>query len=301
MPQVEVSREGHDGPGFSLGYDFRDGSIGGTLPDGNYSVKVVSAGGTGMTGTANVSVHGGPAAGGPLVMVPGATIRVRVNEEFSRGQEKGAAAWFGGHSVQGPQSVQVTLIPAEEFDNQQQYAGQPPQAPTADDDALVIENVPPGKYRVAAQPSQTGYVASMRCGDTDVQHSNLEVGAGATMPPIEITMRDDGADVNGTVIEMAEQNRGKATPTVWQPTAPAVVYFVPVRERADVREAWVQFNGDFELRQLAPGTYRVLPFDRPKPNLEFTNEEAMARYDAQVITVAPGQKEHLRVSFLQEQ
>jgi hypothetical protein len=52
--------------------------------------------------------------------------------------------------------------------------------------------------------------------------------------------------------------------------------------------------------QLTPGAYRVLAFDRPKPDLEFSNEDAMRRYDAQTITVEPGQKSQIRVSLTAE-
>ena len=109
-----------------------------------------------------------------------------------------------------------------------------------------------GKYRVVAHESQFGYVSSMRCGDTDVQHSILEVGPGVTMPPIEITMRDNGAEVSGTVVDVANRNRGRAESTTWQPS-PGVVYFVPVHEGAEMKQAWVEPNGDFQLPQLAPG------------------------------------------------
>jgi hypothetical protein len=239
-------------------------------------------------------------------MVPRSSIRVRVNAEFSHAQEGGQVTVTDGfraggdQNAQRPQYVQVSLVPVEEFDNQQEYPGQPPQPPDSDDDDLVVANVPPGKYRVVAHESQFGYVSSMRCGDTDVQHSILEVGPGVTMPPIEITMRDNGAEVSGTVVDVANRNRGRAESTTWQPS-PGVVYFVPVHEGAEMKQAWVEPNGDFQLPQLAPGSYRVLAFAQAKPFLEFTNEETMARYDAQVITVAPGQKEHLQVSLLGEQ
>ncbi|HEY1924690.1 MAG TPA: hypothetical protein VGG58_05525 [Candidatus Acidoferrum sp.] len=304
IPEVEVSREGHKGPGYSLGYDFRDGSIGGTLPDGNYTLKLSSQVGGGLTGITNIAVNGGPAVGGVVTMMPGSSIRVRVNAEFSHAQEGGQVTVTDGFRAGGdqnarPQYVQVSLVPVEEFDNQE-YPGQPPQPPALDDNDLVVANVPPGKYRVVAHESQVGYVSSMRCGDTDVQHSILEVGPGVTMPPIEITMRDDGAEVSGTVVDVANRNRGRAESTTWQPS-PGVVYFVPVHEGAEAKQAWVEPNGNFQLSQLAPGSYRVLAFAQAKPFLEFTNEEAMARYDAQVITVAPGQQEHLQVSLLGEQ
>jgi len=305
IPEVEVSREGHKGPGYSLGYDFRDGSIGGTLPDGNYSLKLSTQLGGGLTGITNIAVNGGPAVGGVVTMVPGSSIRVRVNAEFSHAQEGGQVTVTDGFRPEGdqnaqrPQYVQVSLVPVEEFDNQQEYPG-PPPPPASEDDDLVVANVPPGKYRVAAHESQFGYVSSMRCGDMDVQHSILEVGPGVTMPPIEITMRDDGAEVSGTVPDVANRNRGSAESTTWQPS-PGVVYFVPVHEGVEMKQAWVEPNGNFQLPQLAPGSYRVLAFAQAKPFLEFTNEETMARYGAPVITLAPGQKEHLQVSLLEEQ
>jgi hypothetical protein len=61
-----------------------------------------------------------------------------------------------------------------------------------------------------------------------------------------------------------------------------------------------QPNGEFQMQQLAPGTYRVLAFDRPRNDLEYWNEDAMRKYDAQMVTVVPGQKEKIRVSMSTE-
>ena len=60
---VEVERDGHPGPGFSLGYNFRDGSIEGMLPDGIYQVRVSTQENSGLVGVTNLSVHGGPEIG----------------------------------------------------------------------------------------------------------------------------------------------------------------------------------------------------------------------------------------------
>jgi hypothetical protein len=75
---------------------------------------------------------------------------------------------------------------------------------------------------------------------------------------------------------------------------------VPVRDGGEVKIAPVQPDGSFQVVQLTPGTYRVLAFDRPMPDLEFSNEDAMRRYDAQTITVEPGQKSQIRVSLTAE-
>jgi len=173
---------------------------------------------------------------------------------------------------------------------------QPPSDPDAE--GLEIPNVPTGEYRVRVQ-TPIGYVASMRCGETDLQNSSLVIGAGASLPPIEVTLRDDGAEVDGSVTEVANRSRG-TTLGVMPGTAAGFVYFAPVRESREVKMAVVQSDGNFQVAQLPPGTYRVLAFDRPRNDLEFSDEDAMRKYDAQSITVVPGQKEQIRVTFATE-
>ncbi len=51
------------------------------------------------------------------------------------------------------------------------------------------------------------------------------------------------------------------------------------------------------MTQLAPGTYRVVAFGKYKKDLEWSNEEAMKKYNVQSVTIAPGQKEKIRVSL----
>jgi hypothetical protein len=41
-------------------------------------------------------------------------------------------------------------------------------------------------------------------------------------------------------------------------------------------------------------------FDRPRNDLGYRDEDAMRKYDAQMVTVMPGQKEKIRVSFSAE-
>jgi hypothetical protein len=54
------------------------------------------------------------------------------------------------------------------------------------------------------------------------------------------------------------------------------------------------------VQQLPPGSYRVLAFEHQRPELEFSNEEVMSRYDskAQVVSVVAGQSQSLRLSLI---
>jgi hypothetical protein len=310
VPQAEVWKDGHPGPGYTLGYDYRDGSIGGALPDGNYLVKVTSPGDIGLTGLTNLGVNGGP-AGGTVALMQGSVVGVHVSEEFGNsGQAQQVRQAVSGAAQQNqqagggqgaPQSrmhlrdyVQFMLWSTDEFTFRRQLMAQQPSDPEAE--GLEIPSVPAGEYRVQVQ-TPIGYVASVRSGGTDLQKSNLVVGAGASVAPIEVVLRDDGAEVDGSVVEIA--NRSHAAASGQTPgMSPGYVYLVPEGERVELlKETFVQPNGDFQFGQLPPGSYRVLAFERQRNDLEFSNEDAMRKYGAQTITVGSGQKMQIKVSL----
>jgi hypothetical protein len=119
----------------------------------------------------------------------------------------------------------------------------------------------------------------------------LLVSPGSAPPAIEITLRDDGAEVDGTV-EVPSQGSTFRLP---------VVHFVPMADGVgQFRVAWASGDGRFHLQQLPPGAYRVLVFDRQRPDLEYATDEVLSQYDskAQVIRVVAGQKEHLRLPLI---
>jgi hypothetical protein len=307
VPQVEVWKDGRPGPGYSLGFDFRNGSIGGSLPDGNYLVKVTSQNESGLTGVTNLSVNGGP-ANGMVTLMGGTVVNVQLTEEFGNSEQaqqireaESRIPQSGGDSPV-PQRrlhrggyIQFMLWSVEEFSFRRQLMAQPPGDPEAE--GLEIQNVPAGEYRVQVQ-TPVGYVASIRSGGTDLQTSHLVVAAGTTMPPIEVVLRDDGGGIDGTVTDVANRNRTSSAAT--SGVAAGFVYVVPQDNSGEMKEAVVQANGDFGMVQLAPGTYRVFAFELPGSNPEYSNEDALKKYDAQTITLAPGQKEKIRISFSKE-
>lgn len=301
QPEVEVWRQGHEGPGYSLGYDFRDGTIGGSLPNGNYTVQVVSRGTNSSMGIANISVNAGPLSGAMMTLVPSVAIILRVTEQFQHPAPKMTSAFSNDSqsftaNERRPNYLQATLVPVEEFGLKPTYSLRPPTGP--EDESLVFENVPPGRYRVRVE-SGVGYAAAIDCGGTDLQRMPLDVGFGASPPPIEVTVRDDGADVQGSVAGLPTSgNRDAAVYPSSQMLG--AVYFVATTDGGQMKQAWFQADGKFQVQQLPPGTYRVLAFEKQQPELEFANEELMSRYNskAQVISVVPGQSENLRLSVI---
>jgi hypothetical protein len=299
---VEVERDGHPGPGFTLGYDFRDGSIGGMLPDGNYLVKISTQSSNPLTGAVNLSVHGGPAAG-MVTLLPGTEVEVRVRAELGdstqadalRQQDESVSQRVIAPGIVRAKkygaSIQVQLVPVGEFNPGVAYTSRSSGDPLAE--GSVVPGVPPGEYRVIVS-TPVGYVASVGSGDTDLQMSNLVLGGGASVPPIEVTVRDDGAEIDGSIAEMAQRNAGNA------PYVSGYVYVVPARADGEMKLVIPQLNGEFQVAQLQPGTYRVLAFDRPRNDIEFSNEDVMRKYDAPVVTVGAGQKTKVQVGLSRE-
>jgi hypothetical protein len=284
---VRIYPLGHPGPGYSLGYNPAEQLIEGSLPDGNYTVEVDARGGqSGSTGFLNFSVRGGPSEGPGLTLVPNTSLTATVKEEFDSAQGRSAvmdiAPADGNFTPQRRVDVQVTLTPIGEFGSGEAAASQPVE--NSQDNALVIPSVRPGRYRVHVATG-IGFAASVVSGGTDLLRQPLVVGLGGSSSPIEITLRDDGAEVDGKADEGTECH----------------VYFLPVSEGSgQFREANTTQEGSFSLAQLPPGTYRVLAFDSPQNDLAYADAEAMRKLESkgQVIHVDPGQKEHLRLKII---
>jgi len=305
VPQVgiQIWPQGRAGPGYSLGYNPGDGLIEGSLPDGTYTVQVTTYGPNAMAGMLNITVRGAALSGPAVTLLPISSITVSVKEEFQRTDTvPQGTTIFGGlrpvpENGRRPNYLQVTLVPAEEFGFAPGASLRPPTGP--EDESLVIENVQPGRYRVHVNTS-IGFVSSITSGGTDLQRQPLVVGLGGATPPIEITVRDDGAQVEGT-IEGTTSTEVRRAGFNSPGQLLGNVYFVPMADSGgQFSEAWVSQDGKFQLQQLPPGAYRVLAFDRQQPDLEYASDEVMGQYDSKtkVIRVVSGQKEHLRLPLI---
>lgn len=311
---VVVLVQGHRGPGFALGYNYQDQMIEGMLPNGNYTIEAASFGPVMSSGMTNIAVRGGPFEGGRMVLVSDTRIPVNVREEFTYSQETNqgevaaSSSYRGGFTRLTGTNINITLQPAEDFG--QERGGV--LVPATKDHSPVLENVQPGRYWVRFDTSR-GYVASATCGSTDLLHQPLVVGSGGSPPPIEIVLRDDSAEISGTVEEIASRRRKESNAGVgsvgtimyagrfgpYSPGAP--IYFVPLSEGpGQFREGWVEPDGSFTSPPLAPGSYRVLAFDQQVDELEYHSPEAMHAYDSRgpLVRVVAGQKERLQLHLI---
>jgi len=314
---VNVYAHGRKGPGFALGYNDSDHSIEGMLPNGTYTIEASSFGSNGVTGLQTITIKGAPIDGPSMTLVSNASIPVIVKEEFTSADNPGSMTWnINGRNtvIKGPRRyLSVTLEPADDFGVGPQVSLRDPRRA---DDALVIEGAPAGSYWVRVNSSR-GYPASIRSGTLDLQHQPLVVGAGGTASPIEITMRDDTAEISGTVEGVTPHAQGPVISsganvangdargsTFYAPfggQAAAHIYCIPLADSSgQLAEIWVSPDGSFVSQGLVPGAYRLLAFDREQHELEYRNPEALRTYDSKgpVVRVVGGQKEHVQLPLI---
>ena len=283
-----VGLEGHRGPGYSLGYNQNESAIQGMLPNGNYTVEVVKYGENSATGKLNLSVNGVAVDGPSLMLVPSNSIEVRLKDERTKptNAQPGLLRNFG-----------VMLVPRDEFGTANPVGIQPPKNP--EDETIVFTNVSPGSYWVRAGETPWGYMAAVSSGGNELSRQPLVVGFGAATSPIEITIRDDGAQVDGNVENWRKEER-PAVIHSFSRNGQAVVVFLPIADSTgQFRQTWISPNGDFNLAQVPPGEYRVIAFDHRPEDLEYDSAEAMQKYQSkgQLLRVVADQKEHLRLTL----
>ena len=292
---VLVYPMGHWGPGWSLGYNPMERAIVGMLPDGSYTVEAEAMVQTGATGIANFTVRGAPLEGTPLHLVPNTSVTVNVRTEFQHGQsdfERGNAEGAAGVR---PVNVGVTLWPMEEFGGRSGRAFAATSVEGTGNRTLVIDNVKPGRYGVSA--SGDGYVASIESGGSDLMKQPLVVGMGGGVPPIEVTLRDDGAEVSGTV----EGVNAEAAPKTRDSSQFPFICLLPIgqgqRRQIVMLPAW---NGTFQMMQVPPGDYLLLAFEEEQRDPPSGDEEFLKKMEGKgkVIHVEAGEKVSVKVKVI---
>ena len=309
--EIIVSTQGHRGPGYSLGYDPGEQVITGMLPNGNYTVEAVGYGGNFGTdysdarqrissgipasGVINIAVTGAALDGAVMTVVPHSSIPVNVTEQFTSADKDSSSRLRLANGPKGRTNyLNVGLEPADDFASAFPVGG---TASKQSNDSLSIQNVAPGRYWVRVDTPR-GFVSSITSGGVNLLRHPLVVGFGGAIPPIEVTLRDDGADVDGSVESISPgEGVGKSLPSV--PTIAA--YLVPLPDSGgEFRQVVVGGTASFSFAQVPPGTYRVLAFDREDPELEYGDVEAMQAYDGKgiVVRLVAGAKEHVKVPLI---
>jgi len=129
---------------------------------------------------------------------------------------------------------------------------------------LVLRNVEAGRYRVKVQPGFNWYPSSVRCGDVDLLRDSLEVRSGMRSPPIEVELRNDGANLRVSAFSEGAPAAG------W-------VLLLPLSSPAGAQAQPVSVGTQAIFSNLPPGEYSLLAFDQIA-GLEYKELSSLSQY-----------------------
>lgn len=298
MPQgvrVSVYAQGHRGPGYELGFNGAQGAVTGLLPNGTYTIEATGSGPHPTTGSTNITVANRAVMGPALAVVANPPIEVNIRKDLSGVDSSAKQGVVASSGV----PAQVSLISADEVVGRRGVTSQ------AQGDPLTMSGVAPGWYWVQVRPFG-GYVAGVMSGGKDLLREPLVVPNGASVPPIDITLRYDtgelevmleGGDDTGSV-GIGGGSTGVMVQGQW-------VYCLPLDGNiapTDLGQMGVRSNGRSTSMQIPPGNYRVLAFKSPQ-ELEYRNPTAMKKFESQgqVVKVLPGQKSQVTVKSVESE
>lgn len=122
----------------------------------------------------------------------------------------------------------------------------------------------------------------MRCGSFDLLRDDLTLAPGAAPPPIEVTLRDDGAQLTVKMMESGQ---------------PAVAGVALVSREYPKRSQLFRPTNSLFVGNLAPGKYYVIAL-RGAENVEYRNPAAVEPYLAHATEVTLGP--HAQTSVVAE-
>jgi hypothetical protein len=309
LSEVSVSMQGGKGPGYALGYDSRHQKISGSLPNGNYVIEAFSGGANPASGSVNIEVKGAAVQSPSLTLVPNGSVRVDAKLEFKTSSETSTQATgevaFRSQVLGENLNVRLEAVD-DDFEQGNRSMVRPPHGP--DEGSIIFEHVRPGRYWVRID-SPRGFAAAISAGDVDLLRRPLTVRAGANLL-VDATMRDDGAEITGSVEDLNVASGGPADATLKSRIsirlaqgAQAHVYCLPLPDSTgQFREVLVAPDGRFFLQHVPPGAYRVLAFNQPQNDLEYLDAARMRAYESQgqVVRLAAGQKEELKLQVVSD-
>jgi hypothetical protein len=304
--QITVSVQGHRGPGYALGYNAEKQRIEGLLPNGHFLVEAFSfnrgtSGNQGTSGTVRIAVTGAPVDGPGMTLTPNSSVHFNVTEEFTGANPGGTSTFSNGRrtfTLRGPRAyLQARVEAADDF---RQTSAMLRQPTTPEDQELVIDGLLPGRYWLRLNSSR-GYVASATMGGVDLLHDAMVVSSGSSTP-IEIRMRDDTAEIEGTITGLSTDSSSLEAGSAQGLHMPqAYVYCVPLPDGpGQYQELGVSSDGKFSSGGLVPGTYRILAFKTMQQRLPYRDAEAMKPYESmgQVIRLSAGQKATAQIPII---
>ena len=266
--ELQFSRSDRDGSDTAVPVDSGSGKFEGKIRAGTYRVRGLGGRGNwGAVGDAPLVVNSD--AKGlriPLARLPSISAKARL--ESAQANSIGGSS--AGRMLSYP-NVGISLTSRHDLTGQPDY-----QAAVVPGKSVVIADVEPETYRVTITTGDGQWAQSAQNGGVDLLTSDFTIAPGAHPPPIEIVLRDDVANLTGTVT---------GTDGVKSATA---LLLPPTDSRREVKTTTISPQGTFEFTGVAPGTYSVLALERTG-GIEYTKREALEGYMSKAVetTLAP--------------
>ena len=265
------------------------------LPNGSYYAERRGWGKETSYGRVDFKVENGAPAALTLVPLPLAPVVVRFHKDFMASEEAQGSRASAGSRVVTPNGppAQLELMDADGMNG---GGGGPPirHAEGAPSDVFEMEGVTPGRYWVQAAWTAEGYVSAITSGGVDLSREPLTIGPGNTVPPLEVTLRNDTGQINCTVngagMRSAPSLGDVSGSTGFSTGTNPTVYAIPAGARFS-RRARVGnvMAGVMSLPDLAPGTYYVMALENYR-DVDLLDEQELARLEekAKTVTVRAG-------------
>jgi Carboxypeptidase regulatory-like domain len=256
------------------------------LPNGRYYAEAHSGGEFQAYGRVDFTVAGGSVSGLSLPMLPLHPIPVEVHKDFTASNSNGQQVAYGGLQAEFNAGLNLTLAAADAFEQQGGGGLRHPEG-SSDSSIFQIDNVVPGRYWVETTPFE-GYVSSITSGGVNLASEPLVIGPGNSTAPIEITLRNDGGEIQGQ-IQGQNQTGGETSQPAVAPGLGAVattyVYAIPLfATTSRVPQGFTQGSGPFTISNLAPGSYHVIALDEPT-EIDASDPQQLAKYTGKGQTV----------------
>ncbi|HEY3457417.1 MAG TPA: carboxypeptidase-like regulatory domain-containing protein [Bryobacteraceae bacterium] len=156
-----------------------------------------------------------------------------------------------------------------------------PQNPT---EPPAIHDVPPGTYSVFMLPYGNYCLGSISAGGVDLTRNSLVVSEGGQTSPIDITLEDNCASIQGQV-------------RMDHPVENVFVILTPSSHAILPQTVVLQPDGSFAFNRLSPGDYRLYAVSSVE-GLEYGNPEAMRQIDGVSVTLAAKQKSSVTLNLV---
>lgn len=258
------------------------------LPNGSYYAESRQGAKPQRYGRLDFTVAGSPLEGLTLVLAPEQPIAIEIHRELTATSDAGGLINNRNGEV-GPY-INLNLISLDQASGGSVYGNLRPVEGSADGDAYEMDPVPPGTYRVQVGAAGfASYASAITSGGTDLLHGPLVITAGSSVPPIDITLRNDVGR-----LECRSRTSAALAPTGSPGEVEVAMIFVYVIPQSPglqrIYESVGQSRGNASIPlMLPPGAYSVVAFTQPH-DIDLANAEELSQLakEGQTVTIEAG-------------